>query len=51
MKFWSLIYMQDLLEIIVENTNKYILLKQYNLTYKTARTINVTELKVHLGLV
>lgn len=39
------------MKIVVENANKYILLKQYNSTYKTARRTDVNELEALLGLV
>lgn len=36
-EIWSFLLTPDLLEIVLENTNKYIQLKQYNPIYKTAR--------------
>lgn len=50
LEIWSLFFTADLLELIVENTNKYIISKAYNPSYRTARNTDVTEIKALLGL-
>nr|CAH7731782.1 unnamed protein product [Callosobruchus chinensis] len=50
LKIWKLFFTPDLLEIIVQNTNKYIEQKKYQPTYKTARPTDETEVKAFLGL-
>lgn len=50
MDIWNLFVTNKILGKIVEYTNKYIKLKQYNVVYKTATPTDIIDIKALIGL-